>query len=73
MAIIAIRGAGINHYLKPGYNIVRRYMKGDTPDDEKDCFEPLGYSKSRKEADKKAKNLKGIIEIITYKEPKEDL
>lgn len=73
MAIIAIRGTGINHYLKPGYNIVRRYMKGDTPDDEKDCFEPLGYTKSSTEADKKAKKLKGIIEIIEYKAPTKDL
>ena len=64
---------GLIHYLKPGYNVVRRYLKGDTPDDARDCFEPLGYSKSREEADKKAKGLTGIIEIIEFKAPPKDL
>mgnify|MGYP003150031358 CR=1 FL=1 len=32
-------------YLKEGYNVVRRYQKGDTPDDKIDFFEHLGCYK----------------------------
>jgi len=73
MAIVAIKGSGIVQYFKAGYNIVRRYQRGEEPDDALDCFEYCGSSKVRKDAEKKAKKLAGIIEIIEHKQPSEDL
>jgi len=73
MAIVAIRGHSFGQYLKDGYNVVRRYQKGEEPDDKEDCFEHLGKCKTKKEAEKKAKPLKGKIEIVAHgikKEPR---
>ena len=73
MATIAVKGSGVYHYFKPGFNIVRRHMRGDEPDDALDLFEPLGFSKTKREADKKAKKFTGDIEVVKYKKPKDDL
>ena len=73
MATVAIKGKGIYRYFKEGYNIVRRYQRGDNPDDELDLFEPLGSSKTKRAADSKAKKFTGDIEVIKYKTPKSDV
>ena len=67
MAIVAVRGRSFGLYLKEGYNIVRRYQKGDAPDDKDDSFEHLGYCKELKDAEKKAEKFSGDIEIREHK------
>ena len=67
MAIVAIRGTSFGQYLKKGYNIVRRYQRGQNPDNDFDCFEHLGCSKTKKEALKRAKKFSGDIEIREHK------
>ena len=73
MAIVAIKGTGIRLYFKEGYNIVRRYQRGDAPDEDMDLFEYLGSSRLLKDAEKKAERLEGVIEIIKHKHTEEDL
>jgi hypothetical protein len=67
MAIVAVRGKGIHHYLKEGYNVVRRYQKGESPDEINDCFEFLLRCKTQTQAEKQIKKFSGKIEIIEFK------
>ena len=67
MAIVAIRGTSFSQYLKPGYNVVRRYQRGKEPDDSYDCFMWLCSAKTLKAAKTKAKKYKGQIEIREFK------
>ena len=67
MAIVAIRGTSFSQYLKPGYNVVRRYQRGVQPDNDYDCFEWLCSAKTLKLAETKARKYKGQIEIREFK------
>ena len=78
MARCFVKGMGAitGHYLKPGYNVLRRYKKGTKPDDDLDLFEWLGYNKTKKEAEKRKKSIKdevGFLEIVAFKKPKKDI
>ena len=67
-------------YFKEGYNVVVRYISGDSEDDERDCFEYLGYRKTKKDAKTLASSYKKSVaklrtvnpEIFKYKSPSED-
>ena len=72
MALVVIRGGQFTQYLKKGYNVVRRYQKGEEPVYSDDWFELLVCCKTETLAKKKAKEFEGTIEIIKHKveEPK---
>jgi|14BtaG_2_1085337.scaffolds.fasta_scaffold07916_5 hypothetical protein len=61
--IVAIRGNVFGVYLKEGYNIVRRYQKGDKPNDKADLFEHLGCYQNLDKAKRLSKKQEGVIEI----------
>ena len=65
MAIVAVRGKGIYQYLRKGFNIVKRYQRGEKPDDDIDCFQFMERCKTKKQAEKKIKDSESleIIEI----------
>lgn len=78
MAITAVRGMSLMraHYLKPGHNVLRRYLKGNKPNDDADCFEWFGCAKTKKLAKAKMKKIektKNKLEIVEFKTPKEDI
>tara|TARA_R100000963_G_C4606585_1_gene78412 strand:- start:257 stop:460 length:204 start_codon:yes stop_codon:yes gene_type:complete len=50
-------------YLKEGYNVVRRYQKGNTADDKIDFFEHLGCYKDLEVAKRFCKKQEGVVEI----------
>ena len=62
--IVAIRGSVFNVYLKTGYNLVRRYQTGETPDDKLDLFEHLGCYKELDTAKRLLQKQEGVVEII---------
>lgn len=67
---------GVRGYFKKGYNIVARVQRDEEPNDDVDLFEYLGNSSSLKVAKSRLKKFKlsyGNLEIVTYKEPKEDI
>ena len=74
MARAFIRGRSFNQYLKVGYNVVRRFQKGDAPDNDNDLFEWLCSAKTRKAAKKKTAKHEGETEIMVFKkqEPVKD-
>ena len=57
----AVKGKGINHYLKEGFNVLRRFQRGDEPDDKMDTFMWFGCSKTLEGA----KKLQGKQEVET--------
>ena len=63
----AVKGSGINHYLKDGFNVVRRFQSGDEPDDNVDTFMWLGCSKTLKGAQKLAAKQEVETEIREFK------
>ena len=71
MARAFIRGRVFNQYLKVGYNVVRRFQRGDEPDNSNDLFEWLCSAKTRKSAEKKAAELEGNTEIMAFKKKEE--
>ena len=77
MARAFIKGMpAIHKYFKKGYNIVRRYKRGEEPDDALDLFEYLGHSSNIKTAKSRVRKDKlphGDLEIVLFKEPKEDI
>ena len=50
-------------YLKEGYNVVRRYQKGNTADDKIDFFEHLGCYKDLEVAKRFCEKQEGVVEI----------
>ena len=50
-------------YLKEGYNVVRRYQKGETADDKIDFFEHLGCYKDLDVAKRFCEKQQGVVEI----------
>jgi len=67
MVSVVIRGGSFTQYLKKGYNIVRRYQRGEEPVYADDCFELLLCCKTEAQAKKKSKDFEGNIEIIKNK------
>ena len=63
----AVRGNGINHYLKDGFNVVRRFKKGEEPDDNVDSFMWFGSSKTLEGAEKIAAKQDVETEIREFK------
>jgi len=61
--LVAIRGSMFAVYLRDGYNVVRRYQKGDTPNDKIDFFEHLGCYKDIEVAKRFCKKQQGVVEI----------
>ncbi len=61
--LVAIRGSMFAVYLRDGYNVVRRYQKGDAPDDKIDFFEHLGCYKDIEVAERFCKKQQGVVEI----------
>ena len=74
MARAFIRGSSLTQYLKVGYNVVRRFQRGEEPDNNNDLFEWLCSAKTRKVAKTKARKYKGETEIMVFKnqEPVKD-
>jgi hypothetical protein len=68
--IWAVRGNLLGQYLKPGYNVVVRYQRGDTPDDKLDCFMVLGSSNTKSSAKKLAKNTGLNAEVVEFQTKK---
>jgi len=64
--IWAVRGNLLGQYLKPGYNIVVRYQRGDAPDDKLDCFMVLGSANTKSSAKKLAKKTGLDTEIMEF-------
>jgi hypothetical protein len=62
----SVRGNNITQYLKPGYNIVRRFQREETPNDKLDCFMWLGSTNNLDAAKKLCKKHKDA-EIIKHK------
>jgi len=67
MARSFVRGRSFNQYLRKGFNLVHRIQVGDEPDDQQDLFELVGYSKTRKAAEKKAGKCDFDTEIVEFK------
>jgi len=69
MARAFIRGRSFNQYLKVGYNVVRRFQKGDEPDNDNDLFEWLCSARTPEAA-----KHEGETEIMVFKkqEPVKD-
>lgn len=67
MALWAVKYSGLGSYLKPGYNVLKRFQRGDKPDDTMDCCMVVGSFKHLKDAERAAKKEKGIIEIREHK------
>tara|TARA_R100001082_G_scaffold109008_1_gene85289 strand:- start:208 stop:432 length:225 start_codon:yes stop_codon:yes gene_type:complete len=65
--IWAVKGNGINHYLKIGFNIVRRFKRGNEPDDKMDTFMWFGYSKTLEGAKKLQQKQEVETEIREFK------
>jgi len=63
----AVRGSGLGQYLKTGYNVIQRFQRGTEPDDIVDCFMVVGSFKKKKDADRAAKKVTGIVEIRKHK------
>jgi hypothetical protein len=74
MTIVAIKGKGafIGSQCKTGYNVSRRYQRGDEPCDTQDVFEWVGSFKTQSSASKfiKTNKFNDRLEIIEYKKPK---
>ena len=63
----AVRGSGINHYLKEGFNVLRRFQSGEQPDDNVDTFMWFGISKTLEGAEKISAKQEVETEIREYK------
>ena len=63
----AVRGNGINHYLKEGFNVLRRFQKGEQPDDKVDTFMWFGCSKTLEGAEKISAKQEVETEIREFK------
>lgn len=61
--LVAVRGSMFAVYLKEGFNVVRRYQKGETADDKIDFFEHLGCYKDLDVAKRFCKKQQGVVEI----------
>ena len=72
MARAFIRGKSFMQYLKSGYNIVRRFQRGEEPDNENDLFEYIMRCKTEKRAKSQIKKLDFEAEIMEFKTSKED-
>ena len=67
MVIVCVRGGQFTQYLKKGYNVVRRYQRGETPVYADDLFELLICCPTETQAKKQSKKFQGTIEIIKNK------
>jgi len=63
----AVRGELITQYYKPGYNVIVRTQRGDTPDDKIDCFMWIGFSRTLEGAKKLCNKTKDETEIVKFK------
>ena len=63
----AVRGNGISAYLKVGFNVLRRFQRGDEKNDNVDCFMWICCAKNLKDAKKMAAKQEHETEIREFK------
>ena len=63
----AVRGNGISAYLKVGFNILKRFKRGDEKNDNDDCFMWIASAKTLEGAKKLAAKQEDETEIREFK------